>query len=365
MALRFFQVIALCLNTGNNANTLKGFVGSPCLATGGASMGDMYPFTLLPYMLTAWVSAAYAGPSLGPLLSAFAVEAKNWHWALWEILWMSAPVFLLMFFALPETSAANILLRRARRLRAVTGNTYLRSQSEIDQSKLSAGKVAWDSLIKPLEITFMDPSVFFTHLYTSVMYGIYYSFFEVFPLVFPPKYGFTLGTMGVLFTCILVACVLGMAAYCGYLYFILDPDIRKNGMRAQEHRLVPGLFAVFLCPIGLFLFGWTANGHTPWIVPTIGIVFYAAGSFVLLQCIFLYLPMSYPAWAASLFAGNDAFRSMLAAGCILFARPLYQNLGIGPGISLLASFMAVAVLGYFALWWFGASLRKRSRFAAA
>ena len=62
---------------------LQGFFGSPCLANGGATMQDMYSLLKLPYALTVWVSAAYCGPALGPLLSGFAVTAKGWRWSLW------------------------------------------------------------------------------------------------------------------------------------------------------------------------------------------------------------------------------------------------------------------------------------------
>lgn len=40
---------------------LQGFFGSPCLASGGASLGDFYSVTAVPYAMTAWVSAAYCG----------------------------------------------------------------------------------------------------------------------------------------------------------------------------------------------------------------------------------------------------------------------------------------------------------------
>ncbi|CAI7600736.1 unnamed protein product, partial [Penicillium discolor] len=40
---------------------LQGFFGSPCLASGGASIGDLYSLMALPYAMMAWVSAAYCG----------------------------------------------------------------------------------------------------------------------------------------------------------------------------------------------------------------------------------------------------------------------------------------------------------------
>lgn len=344
---------------------LQGFFGSPCLANGGATMQDMYSLLKLPYALTLWVSAAYCGPALGPLLSGFAVPAKGWRWSLWEILWIAGPVFVLMFLFVPETSTPNILLRRAKRLRALTGDSRLRSQSEIDQKNIKPTQVIISALIKPLEITIKDPAIAFVNLYTALVYGIYYSFFEVFPLVYPVFYNFSLGIVGVLFTCILVACGLGALVYVAYLYFYLVPDIMAHGLRAQEHRLVPALIGSFLPPVGLFIFAWTARPDLPWIASVVGIVIYAGSCFVILQCIFVYVPLSYPQYAASLFAGNDFFRSAMACGSILFARPLFLNLGVDRGVTLLAGLSVMGIVGMFALYYKGASLRARSKFATS
>lgn len=267
---------------------LQGFFGSPCLANGGATMQDMYSLLYLPYAITVWVSAAYCGPALGPLLSGFAVTAKGWRWSLWEILWIAGPVFILMFLLVPETSTPNILLRRAARLRKVTGDHRLQSQSEIDQAGLKPSNVVISAFIKPFEIPLKDPAIAFVHLYTALVYGIYYSFFEVFPLVYPVYYHMSLGIVGVVFTCILVSCLIGVAIYCSYLNWYLIPDIMKRGLRAQEHRLVPALFGCFGPPIGLFLFAWTANPDIHWIASVIGISIYGASVFVVMQCIFVY-----------------------------------------------------------------------------
>jgi DHA1 family multidrug resistance protein-like MFS transporter len=344
---------------------LQGFFGSPCLAIGAATMQDMYSLLYLPYALVAWVSAAYCGPALGPLLSGFAVTAKGWRWSLWEILWAAGPAFLVMFMLLPETSTPNILLRRAQRLRKLTGDNRLQAQSEIDQKNLKPTAILVDAIIKPMEITVKDPAILFVNVYTAIIYGIYYSFFEVFPLVYPPMYGFSLGLIGVVFTCILVACMLGIAIYCGYLYYYLIPDIKAHGLRAQESRLVPALFACFGPTIGLFMFAWTANPSIHWIAPTIGITIYGASVFVVMQCIFVYVPLSYPQYAASLFAGNDFLRSAFACGSIMFGRPLFINLGVGKGVSLLGGLSVIGIIGMFALWIFGAKLRARSKFAVA
>ena len=355
---------------------LQGFFGSPCLATGGASLGDIYNLIQLPYALTGWAAFATAGPALGPIVSGFSVPAKNWHWALWEIVWLAGPVFIVMFFLLPETSTATILLRRAQRLRRLTKKETLRSQSEIDQGKLTVNEVVVQSLWRPIQINILDPSVLFTSLYIGLMYAIFYSFFEVFPFVYATGlpglasptngYGFNAGQVGLVFLSISVGVAIAIVLYVTYLNRVFNPSIRAHGLGEPERRIIPGLPASFLVAIGLFLFGWTGNSspEIPWIVPTIGVAIVVIGIFTVFQVIFIYLALSYPQYSASLFAANDFVRSSLGCGAIHFSRPLFINLGVGKGVSLLAGLSCGGIIGIFVLWIFGASLRKRSRFAA-
>lgn len=216
-------------------------------------MQDMYSLLYLPFFVSVWVSAILAAPALGPILSGFAVVVENWRWSLWEILWLAGPVFVLWFFCLPETSASNILLRQSMRLRKLSQNPNISSQSQTDRRGLTASAIALDALIKAFEIMFKDPAVLFTNVYTALIYGIYYSFFEVFPLVYGPLYGFNIGETGVVITCIIVACVLAMGIYFYYLQYMLIPDTSKNGLRAQESRLRLALIFVWGPLIGPFI----------------------------------------------------------------------------------------------------------------
>lgn len=270
---------------------LQGFFGSPCLATGGASLQDMYSLIKLPYVLCIWAFAATCGPALGPLISGFSVAAENWRWSLWEMLWLSGPVFLAMLLFLPETSTANILLRRAQRLRKLTGDSRLKAQSEIDQANMKPKDVAFEALVRPIQLMVMDPAIGFTAVYVALCYGIYYSFFEAFPLVYVNMYGFNLGELGLTFLSITVGVILSIAVFWAYLWYILEPQIRKYGLGPPEQRLIPAIFASFLCPIGLFIFGWTAREDIHWIASIIGIMIFTIGIFIIMQCIFVYLPL--------------------------------------------------------------------------
>jgi DHA1 family multidrug resistance protein-like MFS transporter len=124
---------------------LLGFFGSPALANGGATIGDMYALIYIPFGLSMWVFSAWAGPAFGPLIGGFAAQAKGWRWPLWEIVWIASPTLILLLFT-PETSAANILLRRAKRLRKLTNDSRLQSQSEIDQQNMTTSNILMDAL---------------------------------------------------------------------------------------------------------------------------------------------------------------------------------------------------------------------------
>lgn len=283
---------------------------------------------------------------------------------MWEMLWMNGPVFLSLFFFLPETSSANILLRRAARLRKLTGDDRLKAQSEIDQANLSARDVTVEALWRPFQLVLLDPSIAFTAVYTALVYGIFYSFFEAFPLVYEVMYGFNLGEIGLTFLAVTVGVILSITWYWYYIYFIVEPSIRANGLGSPERRLIPALFVTWFVPAGLFIFGWTSDPDIHWIVSCIGIVITTIGIFLIIQCIFLYLPLSYPQYAASLFAGNDFLRSALAAGAIHFSYPMFHNLGVDRGISLLAGLTIGCSAGVYVLYFFGEKLRAKSRFAA-
>lgn len=192
---------------------------------------------------------------------------------------------------------------------------------------------------------------------------MFYTFFEVFPLVFPPFYGFNLGQTGLAFLACFVGVVVALLAQFAYLRFYMVPDNLKNGFREQEHRLVPAIAGSIFLTIGLFLFAWTADSNIHWAVPLLGVGIFCVGHFFTMQSLFIYLPFSYPKYAASLFAGNSVWRSGTAGASVVFARPLFINLGVHKGVTLLGGLSVAGILGTIALYTFGKKLRAKSKFA--
>lgn len=168
---------------------------------------------------------------------------------------IAGPVYLLMLFVLPESSAPTILYYKAKRLREETGNQNLMSDAEKKQKNLKASNLLFDALIKPWEINALDPAILFTTVYMGLCYGTYYSFFESLPLVYPVMYGFSAESTGLVFLVVAPAGLLAFTVHCIYLKVYCFPRMMGGTFGELENHLLPGLAASPLICAGLFIFG--------------------------------------------------------------------------------------------------------------
>lgn len=267
------------------------------------------------------------------------------------------------YIFLPETSAPAILHLRVKRLRKLTGNPNFHSRSEIQTQNFSPLHITYCALVMPWKINALDPAILFTAIYIGLVYAIFYSYFEVLPLVYLNIYHMTLGQVGLIFLGCFIGALIVIPFYFPFVHLVINKAFREGRSPHPESRLIPGLFGSVLVPFGLLLFAWTARETFHWVVPTVGLVVEVAGMSLVIQCIFSYLSVAYPTYSASLFAMNDLARASLAFGAILWSNSLYNRLGIAGGTILLVGLTAGCVVGMFVLYLFGQRLRKRSRFA--
>jgi len=279
---------------------------------------------------------------MGPLVGGFAAESKGWTWTIWELMWLSGFALIFLFFFLPETSANNILYRKTRRLRKLTGNDKLTCEPELMSQKMTGKDIAMMSLVRPFQLSFMEPMVLFPNLYIALVYGLLYIWFESFPIVFVEIYGFSLGKEGLAFLGILIGAFVTIPPFFWYLHKYQEPMFNEKGEIQPEKRLPPAMFGGVCIVICLFWFGWT-SGRTHWIVPIIGSAFFSVGTFLLFNSVLNYLGDAYPTYAASVLAGNDFMRSSFGAGFPLFATAMYNKLGVAWATSLLG-FLSIAFL---------------------
>ncbi|KAI1342445.1 MFS general substrate transporter [Xylariaceae sp. FL0016] len=365
---------------------LLGLFGSPCLATAGATLEDLLAPHKLAYALSAWSVAATLGPALGPVMSGFAVEAaddapgRGWRVSQWELFWLSAPIAALMLVGLPETNPDTILHRKARRVRdRVRRAAEAREKgagdraaanivcaADVTHRHLTPSQLVRFALVKPWEINTLDPAVLYTTVFSAILYGEYYSFFESFPLVFGDMYGLGLGASGLPFLVFVPSLAIAVPTYLYWFRRCAEPVMKASPPPLYgwpESRLIPAVIASIVAPVGLFIFAWTANPSISYWFPILGLLIFFTCMFFIYQCTFFYLSRAYPRYSASLFAANDFTRSCFALASILFSRPLYTAMGINGGVSLLGGMSVLCAVGMLALYRCGHRLRAWSRFA--
>ncbi|GLB34695.1 putative benomyl methotrexate resistance protein [Lyophyllum shimeji] len=370
--LFLFLIFQIPIITAKNIQTvlafrfLTGFFGSPALATGGASMGDIYPVHQLAYVIGVWALGAVAGPITGPVVGGFAAQANGWRWPQYELIWITGFSCLFLTLLLPETYEPTILRRRAERLRRLTGNQELKTKSEKDTEGETIAQVLKEALYRPFVLS-VEPVLLFANVYLGFIYAIFYLWFEAFPLVFTDIYHFNLGLSGLPFLGFLVSGAITYTVYCLYQMYHIAPRSRRaeaaGKQLSPEVRLEIGFMASIFIPTSVLIFGFASKPSTHWIVPIIGAALYLPGIFCIFQSLLMYITSAYPKYAASVLAGNDLARSTIASVFPLFGHAFFTNLGLGPGSAVLAGISFGLMAVYAALIKWGHVLRRRSKYA--
>lgn len=349
---------------------LAGFFASPCLATGGASVGDVITMPYLPVGLSLWGLAAVSAPSAGPLFGAIVTVKGNYRWTFWFVCITSGFALAVLLFLLPESYSKTILYRKAERLRAVTGNENIVSEGHIENSRMTPSEMLIDTLWRPFEVILFEPVVLLINLYIGLVYSIMYLWFEAFPIVFLETKGFTLIEMGVAYLSIQVGVVIGCAIYLPVMYKKYTKKM-LNGEQVTPEVFIPmAIVGSLFMPSGIFIFGWTAAKDLHWMGPIVGAAMFATGAFMIFQTLFNYMGNSFYRYMASVFAGNDLFRSCMAGAFPLFARALFLNLKtdrfpVAWGCTILACISVLMISIPVLFFLNGPKLRARSKYAGA
>ena len=370
ITLFFFAMLQIgCALVKNIAGLviLRFFTGvlcSPALATGAASIGDVVSPRYVPVFIGMWSMAAYAAPVMGPLLGAAMVISKGWRWIFWLLLWISSLVFIVLFFFFPETGEDSILHRRCRRIRKITGDERYYTFKAREELKLTGSDIAIIALYRPFEIIVKEPVVLALDVYIALCYGIFYLFFEAFPIVFSGIYHFTLVELGLSYMGFFIGCAFAYALSLIFLSQFIDKKVANNTFTPESY-LVLVMGVAWLLPLALFLFGWAASVH--WTLPMLSEIFFVLCDFNLWEGIFSYLALSYPKHIASVFAGNGVLRAGFACAFPLFGKAMYDNLAIKGypvawGSSLLGFISIAMAILPFVLYKYGPYLRSKSSF---
>lgn len=219
------------------------------------------------------------------------------------------------------------------------------------------------TLVRPFSLTFTEPIILVLNMYIALVYAILYLWLESIPIAFEGVYHFSLGLTGLAYSGILVGALVTLPFFCYYNYTWVEPQFNENGEIQPEARLPSAFVGAFCLPICLFWFGWTARADVHWIVPIIGTAWFSVGAFTLFMSILSYLGDAYPKHIASVYAGNDLFRSIFGACFPLFASAMFSKLGLNWGNSLLGFISIAFIPAIFIIYWKGRDVRMRSKAA--
>lgn len=346
---------------------LSGLGGSAPLGIGGGVLGDLWMPQERGKAMALYSLMPLLGPAIGPIAGGFIAEETTWRWVFYSTCIAAIFIQIMGFFLLQETYAAEILRRKKVTLIKQTGNKELHTEFETPNRKLS--KHLGAAFERPFRLLFTQPIVQILALYIGYVYGVMYLVLASFPMLWTGPdsvYKMSQGIGGLNYISLGVGFFIGtqIAAFSAdRIYKRLKAQ--NNGVGRSEFRvplMVPGSMLV---PIGLFVYGWSAQAHTHWIVPNIGTAIFAAGNQMVFQCCQTYIVDAYTRFAASAIAATTVLRSLGGFAFPIFAPMMYRSLGYGWGNSVLG-FVGLAI-GFPApilLWWYGESLRKKSQFAA-
>lgn len=272
---------------------------------------------------------------------------------------------------------------RLRRIRWVTKE---------DEQRGSLASMVTTSLVRPFHLLFTEPIVFFFSLWVSFAWAILYLTFGSIPLVFQRQYNFTLEQSGYVFLAMIVSSIPATAIGL-YQQSILqhrawrrkteeassesdssdNSDVgssrfwtfvrRKFPAESHESRLYGTCFTSVLLPLGLYLFGFSAQPDVHWIVPTIAIGFASMGIYYIYLATFNYLADIYQSYASSALAAQSFCRNVLGGVFPLVTAALFNNLGEDVAGGLLGAIATVLTVVPWVLVLYGERIRARSSFA--
>ncbi|KAL5113761.1 hypothetical protein ACEQ8H_008373 [Pleosporales sp. CAS-2024a] len=364
-----FSIFNLGVATGKDLQTVlicrffAGFFGACPLTCVAAVFSDMFDNRTRGMAITIFSVTVFTGPLLAPFIGGFIVISHlGWRWTEFLVCIMGFVAFGLNFLFLSETYPPEILVSKATELRRRTKNWGIHAKQE--EIEVDFRELLEKNFSRPIRMLISERIVLLLSVYMAFIYGLLYLFLTAYPLVFQGVHHMNLGVGGLPFFGMIIGQLLA-----GALIFIRQPGYQKklaanNGMPIPEWRL-PEVIAGGICfSIGIFWFGWTGyKADIHWIVPTLSGILIGFGLLSIFLQSLNYLVDAYLMFAASAIAANTFLRSLCGAAFPLFARQMFEGMGIEWAATLLGCIAALLVP--VPVWFYlkGAKIREQSAFA--
>lgn len=362
----YFAFNFLCAFTPNFAGLLigrflSGTFASAALSNAPGVLADIWGPVERGNAMALFSMMTFIGPALGPVISGFLELKEDWRWNFYVLIWLAAFTLILMW-SLPETLPSQVLVNKARRIRAAKVPGYENIKAPVEVTDRSLGGIFRVALTRPWRLL-IDPISFLVAIYLSVVYMLLYMLFTIYPIIFQEKRGWNAG-VGEL---PLIGTVIGACLGGAVIFYTSHKEKQRTlagHVRKPEDRLTVAMIGGILFPITMFWFAWSGEYNSvPWIVPVIAGVFLASSILLIFVAYLNYITDSYLMYAASALAANTVARSACGAAAPLFTTYMFDSLGVGGGGSLIGGVACLLAPIPFIFYKYGEGIRKRSKFA--
>ena len=274
---------------------------------------------------------------------------------------MQGTILALDVLLIDESYTPILLVKKAQRLRAATGNQDLYAQWE--KNPVSVRALAVKFGLRPLQIL-VTPICLCITIYLSFIYGVFYASLASFPILFKETRGWNTLVAALPFLAVFVGMVGGVVVTWLNQQHYNRELAANNNMPVPEARLPPMKIASLALVAGLFIMGWTSRPDVHWIGTVIGCAIMGYGFNTIFTSATNYLVDSFQHWASSAVAANTFARSMFAGILPLLVKPWFHRLGNGWAMTVLGAFAALNVPIPFLFAIYGPRIRAKGKYTS-
>ncbi|KAK0637858.1 putative transporter C36.01c [Lasiodiplodia hormozganensis] len=362
-----FCITFIGLALGKNIGTIlvmRAFLGLfGCVGTilVGGTFDDMYPPEKRSRPMSLFSYVAILGTVGAPIYAGFIDQAIGWRWieGIQGLSCVPLLIIILVFFR--ETRGGVTLHKRAKALRAATGDERYKAQMDLEARNIKQMLNA--SSVKAVKMLATEPVVFAFGLWIAFAWFLTFLFLSVIPITFTEKHGWGEGISGLPYISLCVGTTIAFGLNFLQISKYERMTIEMNGNVSPEARLYGALWGAVWLPIGLFIYSFTQYGYLIWVGPVIALALIAIGIFFIFESCYSYTADCYGQNSSSAIAGQGLMRNTLGAVSPLFASQFFHNMG-SQWAGLLLSLVAVVLTFIpFVMFKFGPALRARSKLA--
>ncbi|PGH08427.1 hypothetical protein GX51_01254 [Blastomyces parvus] len=321
---------------------LSGGAAASVQAIGAGTIADVWESRERGKAMGIFFLGPLCGPLLAPIIGGAMSQAWGWRSTQWFLTIYGGVSLLILVFALPET-----LVSRKNLVAVVQPNAGLsRTLSRVSSRQVAQNTAKW---LKILRMVFVDPlkillylrfpAVLLTVLYGSITFGSLYVLNISIQATFSqPPYNFSMLLVGLLYIPHSVGYIISSVLGGRWMDSIMQREAKKanrvdeSGMyiyRPEDRMGENAWLGAFIYPAAMLWYGWTAEKHLFWAIPTIANFFFGVGSMIIFSMATTMLTEFMPRRSSSGVALNNFMRNIFSCVGAIVGAPIIRAIGNG------------------------------------